>query len=152
MSMTELELPTYEDGRTKQSFKDATDINKLLEKAAKGGTLSHLAKHGATYGDFSDIDDLLTAHARLERGVEIFNELPAEIRKEFNQSPQEFYNYVNNPANTERLPELLPGLAKQGKQRPEVLRTAENQNEPLGAPENTPPGPSLPGDVPPPSE
>lgn len=115
----------YSDGRTKQSFKDDTDINKLLERSAKGDSLSHLAKHGAIYADFTDIDDLMTAHARLTRGIAIFNELPGEVRREFNQSPQAFFKYVNDPDNVDRLSEVLPGLAKRGNQMPQVNRTPE---------------------------
>ena len=64
---------TYDDGRTKQAFKDSTDINKILVQAAKGDSISHIAQHGAVYGDFSDIDDLLTGYARLES---MFGSLP----------------------------------------------------------------------------
>lgn len=113
-----------QDGRTKQAFKDQTDINKLLARAARGDTISHLAKHGAVYGDFSDIDDLMTAQARLAKGVEIFQALPAEIKREFNQSPAEFFNFVNNPENEEKLPEVLPALAARGQQFVSPRRTA----------------------------
>lgn len=122
-------LPTfnsdeYKDGRTKQSFKDATDINKILSKAQKTGTVSHLAKHEGVYGDFSDIDDLMTAHERLQRGQQIFDELPGEVRREFNQSPAEFFNFVNDPKNAGQLHKVLPALAKPGDQRPDVLKKA----------------------------
>lgn len=106
----------YEDGRTKQSFKEATDINKILARAAKGEAISHLAKHGAAYGDFTDVDDLLTAHQRLERGYAIFNELPGEVRREFQNDLGQFFRYVNDPANVDRLPELIPGLTAPGDQ------------------------------------
>ena len=113
----------YDDGRTKQSFKDETDINKILARAAAGGTISHLAKHGAVYGDFTDVDDLLTAHARLKKGQAIFQDLPGELRREFGNDMGAFFRYVNDPANAERLPELLPGLAAPGNQLPQVNRT-----------------------------
>lgn len=152
MSMMEVSMTKdySKDGRTKQSFKDETDINKLLVKAAKGGSISHLAKHGAVYGDFSDINDLMTAFSRLEKGKEIFEQLPGELKREFNQSPQEFFNFVNNPENVDRLPELLPQLAEQGNQRvPAVVRTAANQTpepspavDPAAAPEEPPAAPS----------
>ena len=111
--------------RTKQSFRDETDINKLLERSARGESLSHLQKHGAIYGDFSDIGDLLTASARLERGMEIFGELPSEVRREFQQDPRRFFEFVNDPANRERLPEVLPELAKRGSQLPVVRRSGD---------------------------
>lgn len=141
MSMMEtFKSDDYTDGRTKQAFKDQTDINKLLARAAKGETLSHLAKHGAVYGDFSDIDDLLTAHDRLQRGQAIFDRLPAEVKREFDQDVGKFYNFVNNPENRENLGEILPDLAKPGQQMPAPTRTpqtvaAEEQNAPQTPPE-----------------
>lgn len=114
----------YKDGRTKQAFKDSTDINKLLAKAARGESLSHLQRHGAVYGDFTDMPDLLAAQQRLARGQEIFAELPGEIRREFNQSPAAFFEYVNDPANIDKLPTLIPGLVKQGTQLVNVDRNA----------------------------
>lgn len=111
----------YEDGRTKQSFKDQCDINKIIARAQKTGTVSHLAKYQGVYGDFSDVDDLLTAHDRLKRGQKIFDELPSEVRKEFDQDVGKFYRFVNDPANADRLAEVLPDLAKPGRQMPDVL-------------------------------
>jgi len=139
---------SYEDGRTKQSFKDDTDINKLLARAAQGDTITHLAKHGAIYGDFSDIDDLLTANARLQRGQKIFDELPGEVKREFNQSPAAFYKFVNDPANADQLERVVPGLAQRGTQLPSVARNPRTMGvsdtqtpEPPGEPgaDNAPP-------------
>lgn len=134
----------YSDGRTKQSFKDDTDINKLLARAARGDSISHLAKHGAMYGDFSDIDDLLTANARLEKGTEIFNSLPGEIRREFKNSPSNFFNYVNDPQNSERLGELLPALTAPGNQLRTIVRTPSTvpADPPQGPPEGQPEAPT----------
>lgn len=130
----------YSDGRTKQAFKDQTDINKILARAAKGQTISHLAKHGAVYGDFSDIDDLLVAHDRLQKGREIFQQLPAEVKREFRNDLGAFYNYVNDPANADRLEEVLPGLARPGNQMPAPRRTAES----IAAEEGASPSPEAP--------
>jgi len=129
----------YSDGRTKQSFKDSTNINKILAKAAKGNTISHLAKHGAVYGDFSDVDDLLTAQRRLKKAEQIFSELPAEIRREFQQSPSKFFNFVNDPANADDLARVLPGLAKPGNQMPEPIRRAPTEPSEPETPPSTPP-------------
>lgn len=119
----------YSDGRTKQSFQDSADINKILAKAAQGDAISHLAKHGAVYGDFTDVEDLLTAYARLEKGQEIFNELPGEVRREFGNDLAKFYGFVNNPENRDRLAEVLPGLAKPGNQLP-AFTIARPKEEP----------------------
>lgn len=101
---------------TKQAFLDSTDINKILAKAARGDTISHLAKYGAVYGDFTDMPDLLEAQARLAKGQDIFDHLPGEVRREFDQNMSKFFDFVNDPANKDDLPRVLPGLAKRGNQ------------------------------------
>lgn len=110
----------YKDGRTKQAFKDQCDINKILRKAQKTGTISHLAKYQAQYGDFSDIEDLLTAQERLKAGQAIFDELPAEVKREFGNDTGRFYRFVNDPANAENLHKVLPSLAASGTQVPDI--------------------------------
>ncbi len=129
MSMNEIEVKDYSDGRTKQSFKNSTDINKILAKAQKVGSISHLVRHGAFYGDFSDVPELLDAHTRLKAGEKIFSELPSELRKEFG-TQFDFFAYVNDPSNVNRLPELLPGLARPGRQLPAVRRSAATEANP----------------------
>lgn len=133
----------YSDGRTKQAFKDETDINKLIRKAQKAGSLSHLLKHGATYGDFSDVPDLLTAHERIKAGQLIYDELPSELRREF-PNMFDFFEYVNDPANANRLQEVLPKLAEPGRQIPAVVRSAATEANPAVASADgpAPPAPS----------
>lgn len=105
----------YEDGRTLQSHKDETDIVKIMARFAKTGTISHLAKNEGQYADFSDYD--FFGHTqKLTRGREMFDELPAELRKEFHQSPAEFFEYVNDPSNKPDLRNKLPALAAPGRQ------------------------------------
>lgn len=110
-----LRQPKYGPGKTKQAFKDECDINRILQRAQKTGTVSHLAKHQAVYGDFANFDFERNLNA-ITRGREIFDDLPSELRKEFHQNPGEFFRYVNDPANADRLPELLPQLAQPGRQ------------------------------------
>lgn len=105
----------YNDGRTKQSFKDSADINKILRKAQKAGTLSHLQKFEGVYGDFSDFD-YQEAQIMLARGKSIFDELPSEVRNEFGNNPASFFQYVNDPANKDELAKKLPALAAPGRQ------------------------------------
>lgn len=152
MSMMYVGDKDYSDGRTKQSFKDETDINKILKKAQRAGTLSHLQRHGAVYGDFSDVPDLLTAHERLKNGQAIYDELPSELRREFPDMFQ-FFEFVNDPANggvdpetgRSKLQEILPDLARPGRQNPAVRRSAATEAnpaissaEPAAAPETPP--------------
>lgn len=110
---------SYPDGLTKQAFKDETDIKKILHRAQKAGTLSHLAKYEAHYGDFADYD-FMDQQIKLTQGREMFDELPSEVRTEFSNSPAAFFAYVNDPANAGRLRTLLPALAAPGRQNLDV--------------------------------
>ncbi len=106
---------TYEDGRTKQCFKDDCDIDKIMQRFEQTGTISHLEKFQGVYADFSDFD-FQEQQNKLARGGEIFDALPAELRREFGQSAEAFFRYVNDPANAKDLRKKLPALAKPGRQ------------------------------------
>ncbi len=111
------QVKKYDDGRTKQSFCDECNINMIMDRAAQGGTISHLNKYEPMYADYSDFD--FQEHTqRLAQGQTVFDDLPAETRREFGQSPQAFFDYVNDPANINDLAEKLPELAKPGTQLP----------------------------------
>ncbi len=135
---------SYRDGRTKQAFKDECDIEKIMARAEKAGTISHLEKFEGVYADFSDFD-FFTQTQKLTRGREIFDELPAELRREFDQSPAKFFEFVNDPSNVAELRKKLPALAAPGTQRIETTpANADTQAAQAAASEpasetNTPP-------------
>ena len=136
--------PTYTDGVTKQSFKDECDINKILFRAQKAGTLSHLQTYEGTYADFADFD-FLEAQLNLTRGREVFDSLPSELRSEFHQSPQDFFDYVNDPANVDSLREKLPALSMPGRQNIDGSGKTAPDDVPVAvsdAPTAPPPSPS----------
>lgn len=130
-------LPTfksdkYEDGRTKQAFKDETDVNRLLAKAKVAGGLSHIEKHGAYYADFADYD-LLEAATKLTRARSIFEELPGELKREFHQNPSEFFEFVATK-KPEELGKIFPELAEPGRQYPDVKTREAALNAAAAAP------------------
>lgn len=80
-------------GRTKQSFKDQTDINLIMGRYLKGGVVDHLATHGGKYGDVSP----LSFHEAMEivaKSQEMFLDLPSELRKRFSNEPALFLDFV----------------------------------------------------------
>ncbi len=127
-------------GRTKQSQKDQCDINQLLQKAARSGSLSHLEKYEAKYGDFSDFD--FTEHAiKMAEGQTIFEQLPAEVKREFDQSPDKFFAFVTDPQNAEKLPALLPEIANRGEFFPPIgiIQTREPEAPKTSTTDEKPP-------------
>ncbi len=117
-------------GKTKQSQKDECDINKLLDRAAREGGLSHLQKYEAKYEDYSNYD--FEEHTnKIAEMATCFENLPADIKREFNQSPDEFFEFVTQPENVGHLPRLLPEIANTGnyfpKGRPEPAPQAPEE-------------------------
>lgn len=111
------------DNRTKQAYKDSADINKILKKAATGQSLAHLYKYPeATYGEFNGEFDLMTAFEKIEKGNQIFAELPSEVRREFNNDALAFVKFAGDPANNGKLAELLPAIAKPGDYFPNPVK------------------------------
>ena len=144
--MTGAYIDNGEKHLTKQSFVENCDINRIMDRAKKGASLSHLANFKGEYGDFSDwnehtYEDMCNDMARAQT---IFNDLPAELRNEFDNNPGKFLGFVNDPKNAERLEEIFPVLAEPGRQFPDVIgglaTTLEVLNETLAAPSSD--GPS----------
>lgn len=102
-------------GMTKQAFKDQCDINKMLSKAQREGSLAHLQKYPApVYGEFDGEFTLQDAVGQIDKANVIFDALPSEIRREFDNNAMSFVSFAADPANNGRLRELLPALAKPG--------------------------------------
>lgn len=124
MSMLKNGKLKYNDGRTKQTFKDQTDIHKILAKAQRTGTVSHINTYGQQYGEFADFD-FLQAQLQIARGNEIFEALPSEVRTEFGNQAGNFFAFANEEKNTGKLTELLPQIAEPGAYFPTVHGNAE---------------------------
>ncbi len=126
----------YKDGRTKQSFKDVCDINKILKKAQKAGGLAHVQKYGeAVYGEFTGID-LLGHLNQVKRAQKIFDDLPSEVRREFKGDALKFAGFASEPENIGRLRVLIPAIAEPDRYFPNPVRRSE---EPVVGGEPPPP-------------
>lgn len=124
---------TGQTSRTKQSFKNECDINKIMAKFQKTGAVTHLAAHGARYGDFTS-QDFSQAMNTIAQVNSMFEELPSTLRDRFGNDPEGFLDFVQNPDNHEEMVEL--GLA--------------NPRPPTG-PETAPEGAPEPSPEPPPA-
>jgi len=100
------------ESMTKQSFKDECDINKIMAKFQRTGVLEHYAKHAPQYMDIPPLDHA-EALILISEAASMFEELPSSIRKKFENNPQKFLEFVDNPDNIEQLREM--GLAKPAK-------------------------------------
>lgn len=112
---------------TKQSHQDECDINTIMKQFAKTGLVRHTAAHQGRYGDFIGAPEYQEACNRVLEARQMFESLPAGVRKRFQNDPAEFLAFVHDPANEEELVKM--GLAKA---RKEALDAPEPAPEPDG--------------------
>lgn len=93
-------------GRTKQSFKDACDINKIVGRAIKTGFLNHCSTQVPSYGDYSNVPDYQTSIDIVSKANGQFSALPSEIRKRFDNDPVKFLDFVGDIKNKEEAMEI----------------------------------------------
>lgn len=98
---------SVEPTRTKQSFKDECDINKIMAKYRKGQVVTHLARGTPRFADVSELTDYRSAIHAVRDGDRFFEGLPADVREAFRNDPAEFVDAMTSGGMTdERLAEL----------------------------------------------
>lgn len=100
--------PTIIEGesRAKQSMKDECDINGIVERYARSGLVTHLAKGQPRYLDVSEMTDYRAALDQVERVGEFFAGLPAKLRSRFHNDPAAFLDFMSDPENVEEIRDL----------------------------------------------
>ena len=96
---------------THQSEAAACDINAIMAKYEKTGILEHRNTFSGQYGDFTDLpqDYHASMNAVLE-AREMFDTLPAAVRRRFSNGPGVFLDFVADKSNGDELVRM--GLAE----------------------------------------
>lgn len=88
------------DGKTQQNFKDECDINTIVNQFLKTGEMPDNIRL-PQYIDYEGVFDFQTAMNTMMEAEASFMQLPAPLRAEFQNDPQQFLEYCANPANKE---------------------------------------------------
>lgn len=92
-------------GRTKQSFKDECDINRIMARYQSTGELPNLNNVEPQYLDCSEFD--FQNHQNFIAGAfSMFNELPSGIRSRFENDPGKFLDFCSQEKNRPELAEM----------------------------------------------
>jgi len=113
--------------RCKPEFHKATRIEAIMKKALRTGVVS--VRQDAVYGDFSSGNDFLAAQNRIIQLNQYFDSLPSDTRNFFANSPQNYLDWVLDPANKDKAIEM--GLMR----RTEPLPEAPKPDAPPAKPE-----------------
>lgn len=89
---------------TEQHHKDNVDINKIIRKHGMDIIAKTASLRSAEY-KFDDIpgNDFEEAMRIVARAQSTFEQLPSQIRAEFENSPAKYLDYIQNPDNMESM-------------------------------------------------
>ena len=79
---------------TDQSYKDSTDAKLIVKQFIKTGVINHLAKVEGQYQDVSEVNSLYESMSKVKEVESYFMDLPAEIRKKFDNDPQKMLHLI----------------------------------------------------------
>lgn len=91
--------------KTKQGHKKECDINEIMAHYKKTGYLPVTGRQ-AFYADVSEMGDYRSALDNVIRADRAFGQLPAELRKRFDNDPAKFLDWCADPENRDEMVEL----------------------------------------------
>lgn len=129
------QLLGFDEGRTKQQFKDECDINNIMKKYERNLLLDHVNRFNGQYADVTGDVDYQTALNTIISAEEAFFSIPAKIRARFENDPQRFLEFVSDPSNREELGKM--GLLKKAVAQPGSKPREPGTGESPGGAETT---------------
>lgn len=87
---------------TQQHFRDEADINTIMSRYARTGLLVDPARVSGsmpTFDDFSSLPDYQESQNVIAFANQSFSQLPAVMRKRFNNDPAEMIAFLNDENN-----------------------------------------------------
>jgi len=137
---TRVTTPILQPSLTKQSFKSQCNIDTILANYKKTGVITHANKTQPQYGDFLQAADYQLYQNKILQAQDAFNSIPSNIRAEFDNDPQKFLEFAQNPENIDAMREL--GLAAPEAPKPPTAATPAPEPEPSQEPAPAAPAPS----------
>lgn len=114
---------------TQQHFQDECCIHRILEQSMRTGAVQNVTRAIARYGDFTEVNEYRENLHKISEANDAFAQLPATVRREFDNDPGKFFEFASNPANIDKLREL--GLAKPAEP---VVAKKESKEDPAEPP------------------
>ena len=110
-------------GLTEQTHKAACDINNIMARYVKTGTLEHTRVYEGQYADVSP-HDYHESMCKIAEAKSMFEDLPARMRAHFKNDPREFLEFCTT---REDAPGELQAIAEEYRKQALGLSTADDQ-------------------------
>ena len=125
------EAPEDEETRVEQSHKDEVNINNIVKRHGMDLIAKTAALQQFTFDDNPNNNFQETMNAIL-KAQESFDSVPKEIRREFDNNPAKFLDFIHNEDNKQQLIDW--GLAKAPEPTPPPVKVEITNPEPPVAP------------------
>lgn len=99
-------LVEFEPSRTAQEFADETDINNIMARYLKTGTLPVNVDRQPFYVDATDLPSFQDMQNVLISAENAFMALPSSLRERFGNDPARFVEFASDEKNLKELREL----------------------------------------------
>lgn len=118
------ELPS----KTKQSFRDMVNTNKIIQKYRQTGIINHITSKDGVYGDFSEMKDFSGALNTVIKAKQQFEGLPSEVRNRFGNDPQQLILFLQDPKNIDESVKLGLRVKKEEPKKPNTDNSTSGSN------------------------
>ena len=95
-----------EEGLTEQHHLEDVLIRNILLQYRETGVIKHVNRFQGTYGDFISAPDFKEAQDAIAHAKSMFETVPAHIREQFDNLPERFLDFMQNPDNAEDIEAL----------------------------------------------
>ena len=103
------DMGDFPPSMARQEFAEECDINTIMARYEKTGAISHVNRVIPVYMDLTQVPDLRGAMDAMREASIAFNLFPAKVRREFDNDPQKFVDFAQDPENIGKMREW--GLA-----------------------------------------
>lgn len=83
--------------KTQQHFKDESDINRIVNKYAETGIITHIRQQPQQYG-YATSQSFTEAMQIVAEAKSNFAELPSSVRTHFNNDPAQYLDAIEDPS------------------------------------------------------
>lgn len=97
---------TNTESMTEQSHLGEVSMQRIMSKYRQTGMITHLNKHAGTYDDLATAPDYLEAMRIIAEANSTFESIPADIRAEFDNRPDNFLSWIQDENNRDEILEL----------------------------------------------
>lgn len=92
--------------KTRASQQKETEINGIISKYDRTGTLTHITRSVPRFDDVSNITDYKSALDQVLEAQKQFSQLPSDLRSHFDNDPGKLIEFLSDSKNLEKAVEM----------------------------------------------